>query len=242
MSTRLLKYRVEDPEGYDPVDIQRPQPNRSNRLRLHQIANPRPVSDQPAVQAAPGDLKHYRAALDADRVLLKSARTIEEKAELKRGFLPKYMTFVNDYIDSGHTYPNSVALWVAIWCLDAGDIEQGLKIGFAMARMKNQPTPKEFGRDLPTILCDSVYDWAAEQLRNGQPASPYLDELARAVETEGWDLHPAVASKTYAMLAKHKFRTHEYAETVALCERAQQVNPEGAGVKTLMANARAKLV
>jgi hypothetical protein len=126
---------------------------------------------------------------------------------------------------------------------------------------QNQHTPAKFDRDLQTFVSDAMYDWANAMLKADQSASPYLDvwvaavdgektELqnefngvvwAAAVDSEQMSLAPPVQSKLYAMLAKHKNRVGEYQTVIALCEKAEQVNPEGHGTKGLKAAAVAKL-
>ena len=84
-----------------------------------------------------------------------------------------------------------------------------------------------------------MYDWANALLKQEQSASPYLDFFV--ANFEDWELAPPVKSKLYAILAKHKKREGDWLNVLALCEKAEQVNPEGAGVKTLKLEAQSKL-
>jgi hypothetical protein len=162
---------------------------------------------------------------------------------MKRGFLPVYADFVKGYIDSGEHYPNDVAVQVMIWRIDAGDIEGGLNLALHLIGQRCHQLPPRFDRrDLETFCCDALYDWANEQLKKGISASPYMDALAAKLCGDQWDVHPAVASKVYVMLAKHKSRQGDYAACIDLCLKAQTANPDGAGVKTLLADARARIL
>ncbi len=183
-------------------------------------------------------LAHYQAALSADLAKLATIKDLVEKAKAKQRMLPTYLLFVQDYIKQGHNYPNDVAVTVAIWLFDTLDIENGLEIALHLIA-QNQLTPPKFDRDLPTFVCDAMYDWANALLKQEQSASPYLDFFV--ANFEDWELAPPVKSKLYAILAKHKKREGDWLNVLALCEKAEQVNPEGAGVKTLKLEAQSKL-
>ena len=185
--------------------------------------------------------EQFKAAMDTDIARIKTAKKLEDKTRLKTELLPSYLEFVKDYMSNGHDYPNSVAVQVMIWLFDTGDIEQGLELGLYLDFIDNQVMPAWFKRDLISFISDAVYDWAKEQLDNKQTASPYLDNLVDHIKASEHDLHPAVVSKNLAMLAKHCEREEKFAECVELCERAEAVNPEGAGVKTMKNKALAKV-
>ncbi len=180
-------------------------------------------------------LEQLQAAMETDIGRLKMIPVIEDKAKLKVELLKNYLPFVKDYIEQGHNYPNSIAVRVMIWLLDIGDIENGLNLGLALTRMPKQSMPENFGRDIPTYLADTIYDWSNDQLKAEQSASPYLDQFVAATINEKWYLHPAVMSKNMVMLAKHEFAKENYSKAKYWCEKAEAANPEKAGVKTLYA-------
>jgi hypothetical protein len=175
-------------------------------------------------------LYDYQSAMEIDLVKIKAEPTLEGKARIKQTVLPTYMDFVNSYIANGDNYPNDVAVQVAIWLLDAGDIEKGLDLALHLVK-QNQKMPTKFDRDMPTFLADFFYDWANEELKADRGASPYLDVLVATAENDKWPIHQLCFSKLYAMLAKHKERSGDYAEALSLCEKAETINPEKAGVK-----------
>lgn len=202
---------------------------------------PRAADSAPA--AAHGSLDHYQAAMDADLGSLSALTKLEDKAAAKKTMIETYWGFIKAYMDNGDNYPNSVAVRVMIWLFDVLDIERALDLAFYLIKTGVQVTPSKFDRDIPTFVCDAVYDWANALLKMDPPqsASPYLDALVATLDNDKWSLAPPVQSKMYAMLAKHKNRVGEYALTVSLCEKAEQVNPEGHGTKGLKAGALAKL-
>lgn len=203
--------------------------------------NPYQLSEAPSASAAPvGDLTHYQASLSADLARLAPVKDIVERATIKAGLIPTYWPFVKAYLDNGDNYPNDVATRICIWLFDTLNIESGLALAFVLIK-QNQVTPPKFDRDLSAFVCDAVYDWANALLKQDQSASPYLDELVRVIDDDQWSLAPPVHSKVYAMLAKHKTRTGDYAACLALCEKAEAVNPDGAGVKGLKDKAQKQL-
>lgn len=197
----------------------------------------------PATPAAPQTLEHYQAAMSADLARLAPVKDIAERAKIKAELIKTYWDFVKAYVDNGDNYPNDIAVRVCIWLFDTLDIERGLELALHLIKQGIHVTPEKFDRDLPTFVCDAVYDWANTLLKLDpqQSASPYLDALVATLDNDKWSLAPPVQSKMYAMLAKHKARVGEYAMTVALCDKAEAVNPEGHGTKGLKAGALAKL-
>lgn len=185
--------------------------------------------------------EQLQAVMETDIARIKSVKKIPEKVALKEKLLSSYLPFVMDYTANEHDYPCSVAVQSMIWAFDVGNIELALNLGLYLEKTGNQQMPEKFKRDLITFVCDEVYEWAKTQLENKQSASPYLDEIIAYVDDNEQDLHPLVISKNLVMLAKHRDREENYVECVALCERAEQANPEGAGVKTLKNKALAKV-
>lgn len=196
------------------------------------------VSDQTG--QAGGELGFYQQALAVDVVKVKNEVSLDGKARVKALVLPTYLDFVSAYVALGQDYPNDVAVQVMIWLLDTGDIERGLDLALHLAK-QNQKLPARFDRNLPTFLCDFFYDWSNEQLKAEHSASPYLDTLVAVAENDSWPVHPLCMSKLFAMLAKHKEQSGEYQTALALCLKAEAINPEKAGVKGLKERVQAKL-
>jgi hypothetical protein len=187
-----------------------------------------------------GKLEHYQAAMSADLAKISTIKDVVEKAKAKAAMLSTYLPFVNDYISKGYNYPNDIAVRVCIWLFDILQIEYALNLAFVLIK-QNQVTPPKFDRDLKTFVCDAMYDYANVILKLDQSASPYLDAVVATMDNDQWSLAPPVQSKMYAMLAKHKKREGKWDECLVLCEKAEQINPEGAGVMTMKKEALAKL-
>jgi hypothetical protein len=211
------------------------------KQKQQQAAQRAAFAPAPPPAAAVGKLEQYQAAVSAAISAMASMPSLEERQEYKRQFLPQILPFVQAYVENGDHYPNSVAVQAMIWLFDIGDIERALGLALYLIAQGGHIMPKRFDRGMHTFVCDAVYDWANEQLKNKQPAAPYLGELIAAMEKDRWDLHPAVASKLYAMAAKHAEREGDFEAVVKFCDAAQRVNPDGAGVKTMKERAAAKL-
>lgn len=199
--------------------------------------------DTPELTAPPGTLEHYQAALLADCNQLKQLKDISAKAAAKNTMLKQYMGFVNNYVNSGDCYPNSVAVQVAIWLFDVGDNEAAISLTLHLIKQAVHHTPFNFNRPLEVFICDCTYDWAAALLRKTPPAyaGAYLDAVVAEMEKGRWSLPVAVESKMYAILAKHKKLAGEYELALQLIEKAKAVNPVGHGTKRLQEETEAAL-
>jgi hypothetical protein len=192
-----------------------------------------PVIDASLQTDEPYDFDHYKAAMLADINQLKQLKTIEAKAMAKGTMLEQYLPFVNSYVNSGDNYPNSVAVQVAIWLVDTGNIPAATHLLLHLIKQGIHHTPFNFDRTLEVFTCDAIYDWATDLYKKGEIAGDQLATVVSAMEADAWALPPVVTSKMYAMLAKHKSIAGEYATAFALCLKAEAVNPDGAGVKKL---------
>lgn len=210
------------------------------RREAEAVQAPAPV--QPP--AAPtGTLEQYQAAIAAalSNMAAFPAKS-PERNQAKRAALADILPFVQGYIDRQEAYPNSVAVQAMIWLFDLDDIERALSLGLTLIVQGCHHMPQRFERrDLETFVCDAVYDWANVQLKAGQPAAPYLEQLILALEAGKWALSLPVHSKMYAMAAKHAKLAGDWSAVLKHCIVAQNVNPDGAGVKTLKDEALAKL-
>lgn len=211
-----------------------------NKLQKLQADRPEGVVVKAADNEVKGDLAHYQTALKVDIAKVKNQKDLLDKARVKQAVLPTYLPFVDAYVESGDNYPNSVAVQVMVWLLDINEIEHGLKLALHLVK-QGQKMPPKFDRDMSTFLSDMFYDWAGDMLKDDQGASPYLDTLITTAETDKWDVHPLCLSKLYSMLAKHKLRSEEYQIALDLCNKAETVNPEKAGVKKLKLEINARL-
>jgi hypothetical protein len=212
--------------------------NKLDQIKAQQLALGNHPYDEdlrpiPTATAANSQLKDYQTKLEVDIGKISAVPDIEEKQRLKALFLPDYMTYIDDYVSSGNNYPNDVAVQVMIWLFDTGNLAEALPLAYHLIK-QNQRMPAKFDRAMTVFVCDAVYDWANEFLKKQLSANPTLMGFVNYLSNESWDLHPAVHSKMYVMLAKHYELAGEYASAVKYAQDAQVINPEGAGVKGLI--------
>jgi hypothetical protein len=188
----------------------------------------------------------------AIRLLNEALAEIGELSELdkrqakKREIIPRLMPIVKAYLASNSTKPNPVAVHVMIWLFDIGDIDEAVKLALFLIGRGFNAMPKKFDRNMETFVADCVYDFAAEQLCNGNPAEPYLGQVVQAMEKAKWKVGFICKGKLYAMAAKHAEMRGELVDCLKLIEKAEQVNPAkgksgGAGVSGLKKKVQAIL-
>lgn len=181
----------------------------------------------PAVQ----DLKHWQAFVDKQLAAMRGL-DIDAKAGIKAQAVAGLKPFINDYLQQQRNYPNSVAVWFALWLWDLGDIENAVNLSLHLVAQE-QRTPPEFDSDLPTVICDQIYDWANTKLQKDEGAAPYLPAVIEAMEAGKWVVHEIPKGKVYAMAAKHADAAGDSPAAVKYAETALAIN-ERAGVKKIL--------
>lgn len=188
----------------------------------------------------PNVIKHasfYKEQFKNDVKVIQSLSSVERKKELKKQYITKYYPFIDDFI-ANPTGTSNTIVTMLIWLFDAQEIPRAVDLALVLID-KNANLPQHFGRNLPTFVVDAVYDWANELYKKNESGNPYLERLAERADK--WDLHEAVASKLYAMTAKHNVIDGDFSAAVMNCDKAIAVNPTGHGVKTLRSQALAQL-
>lgn len=72
--------------------------------------------------------------LAADKRTLKQVRSMERKAEMKRGMVDAYAPWVAGVLANGRGAQDAVLMTVMVWKLDAGDVRGALEIArYALA-------------------------------------------------------------------------------------------------------------
>lgn len=104
--------------------------------------------------------------LAADKRTLKQVRSMERKAEIKRGLLANYAPYVAGVLSDGRGAQDAVLMTVMVWRLDAGDIPGALEIArYALHHKLVMP----FGtRTAPYLLAEEVAESAIRAHSAGQ--------------------------------------------------------------------------
>lgn len=173
------------------------------------------------------------AAMDQDLAALSKITDVKKKIQLKKDeFIPKWLPIIENYRDSGAQHPFEPLVWIAIWLVDAGQIEQGIYwADFAIAQ--NQKMPERFkSANLESVITRQVHDWALEQFKAEYSAEPYLSQVVERIETNQWLVSEAallgMLFKLVGLYAEHE-KLDEKAESYFL--KAIAANPEKHGAK-----------
>lgn len=176
-------------------------------------------------------------AVDLERISAINSR--EARQQLKRDeLLPKYLEYVDRYIESGLSFPNSVLVYVLVWLFDTAQFEKGLVLAdFAMSQ--GQTMPERFNRDIPTFVADEVIEWAEAEYKAGRSPEPYVSNLLPRVDGE-WSLYERIPARYHKQLGILAMDRKEWAVAIPCFERAEALY-EGIGVGTRLAGARKAL-
>lgn len=153
--------------------------------------------------------------------------------------LPRYLPHAEAYMASEEEYANPVLVWVMIWLLDAGRIEQALPLAM-LAINQGQVMPNDFKRELPVWVADEIRNWAENQFKAGHSPEPYFSDMFKALETINV---PHVVTMKYNKLAgKLAYDQERYEDAVKYLTAANELGTSShpAQVETLLEKAKKK--
>lgn len=182
-------------------------------------------------QNAPAEV--LQAALAQDLAALHLLTDVKKKIALKKEqLIPKWEPFIQQYHDSGAQHPFEPLVWFSIWCVDAGEFEDGIRwADHAIAQ--NQKLPERFkSTNLEAVITRQIHDWALEQFKAGHSAEPYLTQVVERIEANQWLVsEPALLGMLFKLVALYaeKEKQDEKAESYFL--KCVAANPEKHGVK-----------
>lgn len=184
-------------------------------------------------------LKLMEAGLEADLLRISEINSRELRRQLKLNeLLPRYEEYVQQYRDSGLSFPNSVLVYVLIWLFDTAQFEKGVELAdFAMSQ--GQALPERFNRDIPTFVADEVIEWAEAEYKAKRSPEPYVSNLLPRVDGE-WALFERIPARYHKQLGILAMDQKEWEKAIPHFERAEQLY-EGIGVGTRLAGCRKAL-
>jgi hypothetical protein len=199
-------------------------PAQRHRERILAQATSTAAADAGAGQASGSAYDLMRAKLAEDKRSLKALQSREAKIELKRKLLPEYAAWVDGVITADQPVQDDVVATVLVWSIDAGDIEQALRIGAYMLK-HSLKLPEHYRRDLPTTLVEEIADQA------GRPdATVTADQLLQVgALTDGRDMPDEVKAKLHKAIGL-ALRDTAPAQALEHLQRALQLNARS-GVK-----------
>lgn len=184
-------------------------------------------------------LKLMEAGLEADLLRISEINSRELRRQLKLNeLLPRYEEYVQQYRDSGLSFPNSVLMYVLVWLFDTAQFEKGVELAdFAMSQ--GQALPERFNRDIPTFVADEVIEWAEAEYKAKRSPEPYVSNLLPRVDGE-WALFERIPARYHKQLGILAMDQKEWEKAIPHFERAEQLY-EGIGVGTRLAGCRKAL-
>lgn len=166
------------------------------------------AGETPPVIAAvnPDSLELQLIELEADRKVLSGLNAISDKIEHKRSVLiPKYRQQVEAWLASGAAGENPIFSEMVIWFYDAGDMDTFMA-WVAKAIELNHPTPERFKRDWQTFCADAVFNWADEQVKQGNAIDPYFSQVMERIQRGEWRVFEKVSAKLYKLGGQYLLR------------------------------------
>ncbi|AOA08371.1 phage terminase small subunit [Pseudomonas sp. TMW 2.1634] len=204
---------------------------------------PAPVySPSTALDSTANGLKHLKLmevsiAKDLERISGIDSRELRQ--QLKREeLLPKYLDYVQRYLDSKLIFPNPVMMQVLVWLFDTQQFTQGLQLA-QVAMVQEQELPERFKRNVQTFVADEVIDWAEAEYKAGRTPEPYVSDLLHLVDGE-WQLFERIPARYHKLLGIISIDLEEWAQAISHFERAIELYPE-IGVGTRLDAARKAL-
>lgn len=175
------------------------------------------------------------ASLEEDLKALHGIASVERKAELKRATLvPKYRDYVERLLADGQRH--DLIGWFLVWCLDAGCIEDALRVAFWCLE-HDQTLPERFKTSLPLFVATQILDWAEREYNAGRTFEPYLSDILR--ETEGgWDVPDQIRAGYHRLLGLQAEKEGKLSLAAQELGRAFEL---GAKVKTALEAVRKRL-
>ncbi|MCD5970420.1 phage terminase small subunit [Pseudomonas quasicaspiana] len=191
-------------------------------------------SAETALNSPANAKKHLKLIVDAlnvDLDRLSSIDSLELRQQLKRDeLLPKYLDYVQRYLDSKLIFPNPVMMQVLVWLFDTQQFTSGLQLA-DVAMLQGQEMPERFKRNVQTFVGDQVIDWAEAEYKAGRSPEPYVSDLLHLVDGE-WQLFERIPARYHKLLGIISLDLEEWSQAIDHFERAIELYPEiGVGVR-----------
>ncbi|MCD5990137.1 terminase [Pseudomonas sp. CDFA 553] len=191
-------------------------------------------SAETALNSPANAKKHLQLMVDAlnvDLDRLSSIDSLELRQQLKRDeLLPKYLDYVQRYLDSKLIFPNPVMMQVLVWLFDTQQFTSGLQLA-DVAMLQEQEMPERFKRNVQTFVGDQVIDWAEAEYKAGRSPEPYVSDLLHLVDGE-WQLFERIPARYHKLLGIISLDLEEWSQAIDHFERAVELYPEiGVGVR-----------
>lgn len=182
-------------------------------------------------------------SLDQDLERISAIPGRASRQDLKRDeLLPKYLDYVQRYLESGLVFPNRVVVQVMVWMFDTAQFEDALVLADIAIEQKQQMPERFKRRDIQTFVADAICEWAYDEHQAGRSPEPYLSDLVHRVDGE-WQLPEQIPAKFHKLIGIRAMEAEpkEWATALLHLERATELYPK-IGVGTRIENCRRALI
>lgn len=189
------------------------------------------------------DLTTLAAAINIDKNRLHELEGIDAKIALKRDELvPKYLPMVNAYLDRGVASDYPLLSVIALWALDAGFLDDGMRLANAAI---TQQQKHAFKSTMASTYGRAIALWAETEIKAERSAAPYIFTLCEWIEAdthgETWaDIDRIVLGQCYKQAGLQAVAHEHDARALHYFTEAQARN-DRAGVKGRIKTLTAKL-
>jgi len=143
--------------------------------------------------------------LDSDLKELKTFNRIEDKVKHKREqLIPKFKSYIEEYLASGEQYDNPLFAQMVIWLFDVEDLETAIE-WCQTAIDRELDTPERFKRDFATFCADEVLAWSERMAAQGHSVEPYFSQVFIKVREE-WRINEKLTAKWFKFAGLHLLR------------------------------------
>lgn len=181
-------------------------------------------------------------SLQQDLAALHEITDVQKKIALKKEqLIPKWMPYIDQYIQSGAHHPFEPLVRMAIWLMDAEEIDKAIQLtDYAIKQL--QKMPDGFKSDLGTFATEGIHDWAYKTFKAGHSAEPFLTQVLERVEGKQWLVtQPIVLNKLFKLVALFAEKENQLEKAEAYFLKCVEVNPKGHGVKGALHAVQKKL-
>lgn len=142
---------------------------------------------------------------------IRSLPSLSERAKYKReNFLPKWLSFCDEYFAKGERYQNDVLGYCILYLLDVEQIEKALDLA-EKAIKDGQAMPDGFSRTIEAVVADEVMKWCERIQAKREAIEPYFSRTLKLI-LQDWTIHEFVVAKWLKFTAKRLLmangRTH----------------------------------
>ncbi|MBL5901176.1 terminase [Lelliottia amnigena] len=144
-------------------------------------------------------------ALKRDIEAVRSLNNLADRQALKRTeLLPRWLPWVEKYLEAGTVYQNPVFVECIIWLFDTESYQKALDYA-DIAIAQGQHMPARFKSKMPVFVADTMLAWAEKESEHGRGIEPFFTRTFNNV-LKNWRLHEEITAKWLKFAALHLLR------------------------------------